>query len=307
LPAAAKPAAPAAATKPWYADYADNPYVLYGGTGGILLLIAGWLMTRASGGKKPNPRPLAVGAVAAAEATEADPHAALEREVESYYDSGSAADAAGSTHGDQETGAEDEMELLRSHFDHGDSDRFVALAHSLREKFPEDSAEWREVSELGRQLLPGSPLFAAPALASHDGHDPDDFFFRDEAARAEETVAENEHDAHIHSMLDNDKPLAFESRDMAASDSRDLPDLEFEQTFHKEIDAVTESPIEDDQAGAGRQSFLDEDTIGTRLDLARAYLDMGDPEGARSMLDEVLAEGSDTQKEEARKLLAELS
>ncbi|HEX7914137.1 FimV/HubP family polar landmark protein, partial [Rudaea sp.] len=295
-------------TKPWYADYTDNPYVLYGGTGGILLLIAGWLMTRASGGKKPNPRPLpAAGAVAAAEATDADPHADLEREAESYYEGGSAAAAVGSTHADHETGEEDEMELLRSHFDHGDSDRFVALAHSLREKFPEDSAEWREVSDLGRQLLPGSPLFAASALAAHDGHDADDFFFRDEATHAGETVAENEHDAQIHSMLDNDKPLAFESRDMAASDSRDLPDLEFEQTFHKEVDAVTESPIEDDQAGAGRQSFLDEDTIGTRLDLARAYLDMGDPEGARSMLDEVLAEGSDTQKEEARKLLAELS
>jgi len=281
--------------------------VLYGGAGGILLLIAGWLMTRASGGKKPNPRPLGAGPVAAAEATDADPHAALEREVENYYDGDSVADAAGSTHADQETGEEDEMELLRSHFDHGDSDRFVALAHSLREKYPEDSPEWREVSDLGRQLLPGSPLFAASALAAHDGHDPDDFFFRDEVAHAEETVTGNEHDAQIHSMLDDDKPLAFESRDMAASDSRDLPDLEFEQTFHKEVDAVTDLPIEDDQAGTGRQSFLDEDTIGTRLDLARAYLDMGDPEGARSMLDEVLAEGSDTQKEEARKLLAELS
>jgi pilus assembly protein FimV len=33
---------------------------------------------------------------------------------------------------------------------------------------------------------------------------------------------------------------------------------------------------------------------------------MGDPEGARSMLDEVLAEGNAAQKEEARKLLAEI-
>ena len=52
--------------------------------------------------------------------------------------------------------------------------------------------------------------------------------------------------------------------------------------------------------------FAGEDAIGTKLDLAKAYLDMGDPEGARSMLDEVMAEGNDTQKGEARKLLAEI-
>src|SRR5258708_7927359 len=46
--------------------------------------------------------------------------------------------------------------------------------------------------------------------------------------------------------------------------------------------------------------FSGEDAIGTKLDLAKAYLDMGDPEGARSMLDEVMAEGNDAQKGEAR-------
>ncbi len=47
-------------------------------------------------------------------------------------------------------------------------------------------------------------------------------------------------------------------------------------------------------------------SLGTKLDLARAYLDMGDPEGARSMLQEVLAEGNDTQKGEAKRLLADI-
>ena len=39
--------------------------------------------------------------------------------------------------------------------------------------------------------------------------------------------------------------------------------------------------------------------VGTKLDLARAYMDMGDPDGARSILDEVLQEGNATQKQEA--------
>ena len=46
--------------------------------------------------------------------------------------------------------------------------------------------------------------------------------------------------------------------------------------------------------------------VGTKLDLARAYMDMGDPEGARSILDEVLSEGSASQKTEARRLIDSL-
>jgi pilus assembly protein FimV len=46
--------------------------------------------------------------------------------------------------------------------------------------------------------------------------------------------------------------------------------------------------------------------VGTKLDLARAYVDMGDPEGARSILQEVLAEGSAGQKQEAQRLLDSL-
>lgn len=47
--------------------------------------------------------------------------------------------------------------------------------------------------------------------------------------------------------------------------------------------------------------------VGTKLDLARAYVDMGDPDGARSILNEVLEEGDPAQQQEARKLLDELA
>ena len=46
--------------------------------------------------------------------------------------------------------------------------------------------------------------------------------------------------------------------------------------------------------------------VGTKLDLARAYMDMGDPDGARSILQEVLAEGSASQKQEAQRLIQTL-
>jgi len=49
------------------------------------------------------------------------------------------------------------------------------------------------------------------------------------------------------------------------------------------------------------------DEVGTKLDLARAYIDMGDPDGARSILEEVADEGTEAQQEEARQLLDSLS
>jgi pilus assembly protein FimV len=48
------------------------------------------------------------------------------------------------------------------------------------------------------------------------------------------------------------------------------------------------------------------DETATKLDLARAYIDMGDAEGARDILDEVIAEGNDDQQQEARELIANL-
>lgn len=47
----------------------------------------------------------------------------------------------------------------------------------------------------------------------------------------------------------------------------------------------------------------DSNGLSTKLDLARAYLDMGDDDGARQILDEVVAEGSEELKAEAQSLL----
>jgi pilus assembly protein FimV len=49
------------------------------------------------------------------------------------------------------------------------------------------------------------------------------------------------------------------------------------------------------------------DEVATKLDLAQAYIDMGDSDGARDILSEVLSEGDDGQKSEAKELLARLA
>jgi FimV-like protein len=43
--------------------------------------------------------------------------------------------------------------------------------------------------------------------------------------------------------------------------------------------------------------------VRTKLELARTFLDMGDPASARHMLDEVLEEGDSVLKQEAQRLI----
>jgi pilus assembly protein FimV len=49
------------------------------------------------------------------------------------------------------------------------------------------------------------------------------------------------------------------------------------------------------------------DEVGTKLDLARAYIDMGDLEGAREILDEVMSEGSDEQRDLANSMMGKFA
>ncbi|PHS30805.1 MAG: hypothetical protein COA95_07770 [Methylophaga sp.] len=53
--------------------------------------------------------------------------------------------------------------------------------------------------------------------------------------------------------------------------------------------------------------FDEVDEAETKLDLAAAYVDMGDPDGAKNILNEVLQEGNDEQKSRAQDLLNNLA
>ncbi len=108
------------------------------------------------------------------------------------------------------------------------------------------------------------------------------------------------------SMESEDEDLAV-AADGAQDDEFDLEDLELE------VDAPRTSTANagaKPAAGAADDAFdfLDEeDTASTKLDLARAYIDMGDEDGAREILSEVLQEGSSEQQKQANELLAQLA
>lgn len=92
----------------------------------------------------------------------------------------------------------------------------------------------------------------------------------------------------------------FDSSSLDVDGSPELPEASVVPT----IEPVTpaDEALDDDF-----DFFADTDETTTKLDLARAYIDMGDAEGARDILDEVMSEGSDTQQQEAREMLAKLA
>lgn len=86
------------------------------------------------------------------------------------------------------------------------------------------------------------------------------------------------------------------SDDDFSFDTEDTDDLSLDDDF--DFDEGDDGEIDFDE------SMGDEgDEIATKLDLARAYVDMGDSEGAKEILKEVIAEGSDEQKAEAQALI----
>jgi pilus assembly protein FimV len=95
--------------------------------------------------------------------------------------------------------------------------------------------------------------------------------------------------------------------------------VEQPRTFSRDVFGGGSTPLDlelgndaagDDDPTGTSEAALDPQTmteVGTKLDLARAYIDMGDPEGARSILQEVLDEGDSNQRREAQGLIDVLS
>ncbi len=100
------------------------------------------------------------------------------------------------------------------------------------------------------------------------------------------------------------------SLDLGESDTLDSMDLD---SIERELEGLSEGldteegeSLELPSDEGSEEISLDLDTtdeVTTKLDLARAYIDMGDSEGAKSILEEVASEGNDQQKQEAQELM----
>ena len=111
--------------------------------------------------------------------------------------------------------------------------------------------------------------------------------------------------------LDDDaqgEPLSISSEAL-----EDLPEMESDIVDLdgpiEDVEASNEIVLDaqpDDDVSFDLGEFDGIDEAETKLDLAAAYMDMGDPEGARNILEEVMIDGSDEQKSRAENLISEL-
>ncbi len=174
------------------------------------------------------------------------------------------------------------LKLLEVYHAAGNVAAFDREASDFREGVTEEDAAWMQVASMGHAMSPGNELYRAAAI---DTADPD-----------------SDHDTGLHEM---EGPQDHPGDAMDDSPEPELPES-IEYTLDEAIDtADAEATFDEEDASEGLLSTSDE--VTTKLDLARAYLDMGDPEGARSILGEVLEEGNDEQKNEAEALISKLA
>ncbi len=204
---------------------------------------------------------------------------------------------------------------------------------------------WVKVAEMGREICPDNPLYRAggepgvePVEDTEMDSLSDDIDFNLDAGAGSEsepaagTDSEEEglefdidlsFDTTEEKADGEEKPDSMESTPPAAQ--ADEPDTA-EPGLNVDMDSIEPDAVNNDSAlefdmegldldeaalqdeepeGDGELADLDE--ISTKLDLARAYIDMGDPDGAKSILDEVVEEGNSEQQEEARSIMEQMT
>jgi len=170
----------------------------------------------------------------------------------------------------------------------------------LRERTAEQAAEAPPTE---------ADLAAEPAPSPVDDlEDPLDFE-HDPALAADESTSRSDDER----LDDFDLSLSDEQKedqDRFAADVNDV-NSQLDQLSRSLSEASAGNSLHNgNSADEGLDEFdflADSDEVTTKLDLARAYIEMADADGARDILDEVLKEGNVAQQKEARKMLAALS
>ncbi|MEE4295754.1 MAG: FimV/HubP family polar landmark protein [Wenzhouxiangella sp.] len=196
-------------------------------------------------------------------------------------------------------------------------------AEELGQILEEDRAE--ASGETPGELSTAEPTKGTSELTDLEGQDESseavaDFDFGEEIN--EEPVATNleesgdfSEEPSPFSLEDAESPAQqnLQESDVAASDSEEkewfaLGDDEPANSEIVEADGFAEEVPEDvnEDMPAGAVAALSDEDAEVKLDLARAYISMEDADSARSLLEEVINDGSSSHQEQAKKLLDSL-
>lgn len=122
-----------------------------------------------------------------------------------------------------------------------------------------------------------------------------------------DTAEESTDDSKVETEETIEEPLVAEDDNDDFSDLEDLMSSDAEG-LAENSDLIGGIDLDELAAADDEFDFLaGTDECATKLDLARAYVDMEDADGARELLQEVIQEGNDEQKSEAKDLMDKLS
>jgi pilus assembly protein FimV len=159
------------------------------------------------------------------------------------------------------------LKLLEVYHSGGNAVAFDQAATAFHEMFGKDNDNWQKIAAMGVSMSPQNTLYGGDKQVSAD---------------------ETDFDMDL-SGLEEDSPVE-------ESPVEDSNTIEF-----------TLNTGDDEEEDAGEGLLEADDEVTTKLDLARAYIDMDDQDSARSILGEVIQEGNAEQKEEAESIISKLA
>ena len=311
--AAAPAAADAAPTKPWYL----NPLVI---GGAVLVLLGGLVLAMRRSKSKPDNE--ATGTRLSDDEALRASMAKTRQAAERIKPGPVVAPAPAPPPVDSELEArskavrskpqdlEAHLNLLRLHHSRGKAVDYEVAAQAMRNQLSSTmDPRWREAVVMGASLMPGNPLFSQAGWNSPRYSDP-------EPKVAPTPVPSPAPAAALPSFLASAEPAPVKVFEPPIDDSS----LEFttgsprDANPDKEINFGDQAAVMDETFGGSLRDIhrdeaklmAEDESSATRIELAKAYMDIGDQDGARSMLEEVLAEGGPAAKAEAARLLKDM-
>lgn len=215
------------------------------------------------------------------------------------------------------------LKLMEIQADLDDREGFNNQAKALRGRVRSDSDPlWQAALSIGQRFNPPLPdsddagggddeLDAKPELDELDyGLDDED---EDLEQRLDEVFGGEEDEA---GGEDRETAQAAEAAEAPRDAGKGAAEEVGDELEEMDLDSLLSEEEAEETAGAGEPEPEPEeetalgagegDEVDTKLDLARAYIDLGDEQGARELLEEALEEGTENQRSTARRLLSEL-
>lgn len=227
------------------------------------------------------------------------------------------------------------LKLLEVYSVSNNKELFIAAAEELYAALGGDIANvlWEQASIFAKNICPEHPLFdGVDSNASGGDVNPDAFdnisipefdvpeadapkivtqsetkiVVEEEAQESSQVAPEASSESLPEKMLtEEERAIKEDMQSLAASFS--AAEAQKKSTLHDGISDVFSDLGYQSEFGSqdmdDASMFLLADEIGTKLDLARAYIEMGDKAGAKELLSEVEEEGNEQQQAEAKKLM----